>query len=88
MMEKAGAKLFANYAGLEAGMTESALRILTGMPTSYWSRKELIAKGGDTKVWDLIMKGGINNYPMTTGTDKSTEDYLMPLHAYTVLKGL
>ena len=42
----------------------------------------------EDKVWDLIMQGGVNNYPMTTGTDKSCEDYLMPSHAYTVLKGL
>ena len=88
MLEKAGAKLFANYAGLEAGMSESALRILTGMPTSYWSKAELIKKGGDTKVWDLLMKGAMNNFPMTCGTSYPTKDYLMPSHAYTVLKGL
>jgi len=48
ILEKAAAKLFVNYAGLTAGMAESALRILTGMPTSYHSKKELIADGGDS----------------------------------------
>jgi len=51
MLEKAAAKLFVTYAGLTAGMSASALRILTGMPTSYHSSKELIAEGGDTFVW-------------------------------------
>jgi len=88
MLEKAGAKLFTTYAGLTAGMTETGLRILTGMPTSYHPKKELIADGGDTKVWDLIMKGTINNYPMTTGTSYPAPIYLMPSHAYTVLRGL
>jgi hypothetical protein len=88
-MEKAAAKLFVTYTGVESGMSESAMRILTGMPTSYISSKSIKDKGGggDIKVWDLIMKGTVDNYPMTTGTSNSAPTYLMPSHAYTILRG-
>lgn len=58
------------------------------MPTSHYSSKELIAAGGDAFVWKIIMKGTVNNWPMTTGTSNPAKDYLMPNHAYTVLKGI
>lgn len=59
------------------------------MPITHWSYEQFKKeKVPEDKVWDLIMKGGVNNYPMTTGTNSVAPDYLMPLHAYTVLKGL
>jgi hypothetical protein len=33
------------------------------------------------------MKGTVNNWPMTTGTSYNAKTYLMPNHAYTILKG-
>ena len=66
-MEKAAAKLFVNYAGLSSGSTEFALKLLTGMPTSIHSSREL-AEQGDDYLWKLVMKGTDNNWPMTTAT--------------------
>ena len=68
MLEKALAKLYTNYAGVGNGMAQWGLSLLTGMPTSYWSSEDLIKEGGNTKVWEIIMKGTVNNYPMVTGT--------------------
>lgn len=67
LMEKAAAKLFVNYAGLSSGSTEFALKLLTGMPTSSYSSREL-AEIGDDYLWKLVMKGTDNNWPMTTAT--------------------
>ena len=66
-MEKAAAKLFANYDGLTSGMTSSALKFLTGMPVTRYSASELRQKGDDF-LWNFIMKGTENKWPMTTGT--------------------
>ena len=57
------------------------------MPTSSWTSTELEEKGNDY-LWKLIMKGTKNNWPMTTATRSVAPNYLMPNHAYTVLKGM
>merc|ERR1712166_396683 len=90
LLEKAAAKLYANYEGLNGGDPAGALRTLTGMPTSGWNMNEFKDKGGDDRLWEIIMKCEKNNWPMATAThpwgDKFPT-YLMPSHAYTVLGG-
>jgi len=90
LLEKAAAKLYANYEGLNGGDPAGALRTLTGMPTSGWNMNEFKDKGGDDRLWEIIMKCEKNNWPMATSTHPwgdTFPTYLMPSHAYTVLGG-
>ena len=89
LLEKAYAKLNVDYQNLVGGQMLEAFRDMAHMPGfSYYLRDYGDASSerqtDDEKLWNLIMEGETNDYPMTVACDLDFGG-LVTQHAYTVL---
>lgn len=84
MLEKAYAKLNVNYANLNDGAPNEALRALTGMPATGYTVKHKSL----SEIWESVTYGRSNNYPMVACTGGDPAHKVVPYHCLTVLGGL
>lgn len=80
ILEKAYAKLHANYANLNGGQPSQALRDLTGMPFETFQ----IENQNDELFWQIVSEADQNRWVMTAACMKEAYG-LVTMHAYTIL---
>ena len=84
MLEKAYAKLNVNYANLNSGGPNEALKALTGMPTKGYTLEHKSLSYN----WEIVTDCQKNNYPMVTCTGGDPAHNVVPNHCLTVLGAL
>jgi len=84
MLEKAYAKLNVNYANLNDGGPNEALKALTGMPATGYTVKERSL----SYIWETVTDGQKNNYPMVACTGGDPAYNVVADHCLTVLGAL
>jgi hypothetical protein len=66
VLEKAFAKFHGSYEEIVGGLTETAMRDLTGAPTFRYGENE------EAIWWEKIIEGNEKNYVMCSGTEQSS----------------
>ena len=85
LLEKAWAKRFGSYWGIDAGLTEDVLRDLTGGPCETVDVE-------DERLWEKVHSANAKNFIMTAGStgddgcgDQISDVGLVSLHAYAII---
>lgn len=88
LFEKAYAKVFGSYQGIESGLTGIALNSLTGAPYEF-SNRDSKTPAEVEKTWAFIIKHHSQGHLLTGSTEKSDRNEyfgLVSKHAYTILQ--
>ena len=73
ILEKAVAKMYQNYVRLSGGMSNEAMRLLTGMPVILHLPKYFHRKYSDEKLWSIISKALSRDHIIVADVEKSQE---------------
>jgi hypothetical protein len=86
VLEKAWAKVNANYNNINSGSSGEVWSFLAGIPSRYYPMTDVSSVNSNSvTLWNMVNEAMKKNQIVSLGTPQTTSFGLVPGHAYTVL---